>query len=318
MLGKRVAQGFCFTAASALTLTGAANAMAPFSKRDFPTLNGRLAPFGYAPACQDDSRDPDAPDDSTDTGTDNGGETSTDTGTGTDTGSGTDNGSGTETSTGTGTSTNTSTTSVSFTEPGFDGSSGFRFGPSDFGVIDAVQPLDGSGGGAEVILADCGDPVQFGGPGAREAATEAIVGAIRQGERFCSWVPAGVRVDCVADQLREIASGLPRGGDYAPVRRALRDASRELSSIANANRARGIPERRYGAQPPEGGPVITSGRLTEIAPDRIAAANAAAAQVIEETQTVLLRSTENSRARMAAYQDISAALDSTKVLLRST
>ena len=178
--------------------------------------------------------------------------------------------------------------------------------------------MDPDDGDAEIVLVDCGDPVQFGGPGAREATTEAIAGAIEQGARFCSWVPEGVRVACVADRLREVARGLPRGGDYGTVRRELKDASVKLRSIANANSAPGVPERRYGAQPPEGGPPITTGRLTEIAPDRIAAANAAAAQVIEQTQTVLLRSTENSRARMAAYQDITAALDSTKVLLRSS
>ena len=44
---------------------------------------------------------------------------------------------------------------------------------------------------------------------------------------------------------------------------------------------------------------------------------AQATAVIDEAATQLLRSAENSERRYAHYQQISAAVDSTKVLLRS-
>ena len=48
-------------------------------------------------------------------------------------------------------------------------------------------------------------------------------------------------------------------------------------------------------------------------PKAMAKANA----VVEEAATQLLRSAENSERRYAHYQQISAAVDSTKTLLRS-
>lgn len=193
-----------------------------------------------------------------------------------------------------------------------------QFGSGPGGILGVGASAAFNAGDAMVLMVGCNDTWSFGGPGANEDRTADVVDALAAATQFCSWLPPGVRIDCLADRLRQIARALPRGGDYAPVREALRDAARELSGIARANAVPGVAPKRYGVRPPGGGAVIESGPLAEVAPDRRAAANAAALAVLQRTETVLLRSTENSRARMVAYQEIATALDSTKVLLRST
>lgn len=179
------------------------------------------------------------------------------------------------------------------------------FGAEDFGAIPAPTPVN------------CHtDPPP--GPGVTAEVTREIAATLDDASQFCGWLPAGVRIDCVADRMRTVARALPRGGDYARVRNALENGARELTAIARQNEAPRTSAKRYAVRPPDGGAVQRSGRLTEVAPDRLAAANAAAARVIEETQTVLLRSAENSRTRMVHFQEIATALDSSKVLLRST
>ncbi len=155
------------------------------------------------------------------------------------------------------------------------------------------------------------------GPKPTPEVTREISKALEDTGEFCSYLPTNVRIDCVADRMRTVARGLPRGGDYAVVRQALEQGARELADISRANDA-GTDRKRYAVKTPDGGTPRPTAPLREVAPDRVAEASAAAARVIEETQTVLLRSAENSRTRMAAFQEIAAALDSSKVLLRST
>ena len=169
----------------------------------------------------------------------------------------------------------------------------------------------------QTLLVNCHNQTDAAGPKAKPEATRAVTRAIGEGRDLCSFVPSEARIGCIANQFREIADNLPRGGDYAPVRKALRDGARELEAITRANAAPATPRKRYEVVPPDGGARQSSGPITEVAPDRAAAANRAAAAVIEQTQTVLLRSAQNSRERMVHYQEIATAIDSTKVLLRS-
>ena len=59
------------------------------------------------------------------------------------------------------------------------------------------------------------------------------------------------------------------------------------------------------------------GPLAAIRPAELPRVMAEAAAIVDDTSTILLRSTENSERRQIAYQEIAVAIDSTKVLLRS-
>ncbi len=207
---------------------------------------------------------------------------------------------------GTSTTTGSETTSEGFYFP--DGP--LPYDNFAFGIVPDADALP------EPIPANCHNEPPVG-PKPTPEVTKEISKALEDTGEFCGWLPANVRIDCVADRMRTVARGLPRGGDYAVVRQALEKGARDLAAISRANDSGG-DRKRFSVKPPDGSARRPTAPLREVSPDRIAEASAAAARVIEETQTVLLRSAENSRTRMAAFQEIAAALDSSKVLLRST
>ncbi|HDR29678.1 hypothetical protein [Rhodovulum sp.] len=104
---------------------------------------------------------------------------------------------------------------------------------------------------------------------------------------------------------------MPRG-DYRDAKNALTQAACDLGTLAAANRDRTQPQIRL--RQPSG---ETTPALTPVRPEALASVNAAAAQILEEAETRLLRSAESSARRMVHYQRIAAAVGSAKVLLRS-
>jgi hypothetical protein len=116
------------------------------------------------------------------------------------------------------------------------------------------------------------------------------------------------RIDCLGAGYARAAEGIPTDETFAEARAAVADAARSLKRVAAANRA--------AAQPLIEGPA-SSGPLTPVAADRLAAAEAEALAILQETTTVLLRSSATVPEAAEPYRKIAAALDSGKVLLRS-
>lgn len=145
--------------------------------------------------------------------------------------------------------------------------------------------------------------------------TRRIIKLISDGRDFCSGVPLLYRVDCLRYHFWKVAQTLPKTGDYAPVRAALLNAADQLEAIRDANLdPAGKPTQFRLRSKPDAARVPA---LVPIRPASAAQANSAATEVIAQTTTILLRSTENSDRRQASYQEIAAVIDSTKVLLRS-
>jgi hypothetical protein len=132
-----------------------------------------------------------------------------------------------------------------------------------------------------------------------------------EGREFCATVQRAYQIDCIADRFQALAEQLPRKGDYRDIRQGLRSASRDLNKVARSYAQPGAPKARFKAGS------IRTGRLTPVNPPARAAAEAQAAAVINTLQTVLLRSGEKDRAEQVLYQEISAAVGSNKLLLRS-
>lgn len=143
--------------------------------------------------------------------------------------------------------------------------------------------------------------------------TQQIIDEIKAGVAFCKQlVHQEYAVDCLSDRLQSVADGLSSVGEYSEVRAALEDAAQKLHALAVANAstvlgqtvARGPGSRR------------SSRPLTAVTAS--ANVNAQAAAIINSTELVLLRSSAGSERRRVAFEQISAVVDSTKVLLRST
>ena len=147
-------------------------------------------------------------------------------------------------------------------------------------------------------------------------ATAKFVQKFNDVSDFCRLLDLRYRIDCLQAHFEKISRSLPTTGDYAPLRAALAKAAIQLDRVVEANKDSGgkiiAPRLRSKPQAERIRP------LTPILPARQAAANAAAAAVVDELSTVLLRSALNSERRQIAFQAIATAIDGTAVLLRSS
>ncbi len=118
-------------------------------------------------------------------------------------------------------------------------------------------------------------------------------------------------IDCLAAEYGRIAEGMDGSGALAPAKAALGDASDKLAAIARGNRSTSLPTavaRSSTKSSPRPLVPVETARLPEAADAAIA--------VIEETETILLRSSETS-AEAAGFVAISTAVSSGTILLRS-
>lgn len=144
-------------------------------------------------------------------------------------------------------------------------------------------------------------------------ATQAISDAVGEAFDSCRTLTAGYQIDCMSQQLRSVAAQVAPGGAYGPVNIALEQAARKLAEIARRDRDGGQPRVSIQHRGQSGVRTYAAVRT-----DTLAQSRAAAARVLDEVQTVLLRSAANSGNRRAHFQRIAAAMESGKVLLRSS
>lgn len=177
------------------------------------------------------------------------------------------------------------------------------------------QPVDIDGpvfvpqidvGGAAAAAVSAGD---------KEAGRQAAQ-ALSDAGAFCAAVPQAYAVDCLSERLDAAAKALPDIPAYADSKAALASASQQIAALARQN-ASGQAKQRFTA-PSMARPVTSARPLTPVAPARQAAVARQAEAILEETRTVLIRSSREQRAVAPEIRLIAAAVDSNKVLLRST
>ena len=145
--------------------------------------------------------------------------------------------------------------------------------------------------------------------------TERIVGDLLSIRRECRRYDEVYRIDCLRQGLEMTAANIPDRPENRDAKRILRRAAQRLGSIVSTYEDEGAPLLEV---PRNANPRFKKRRTYRAVkraalPRAMAKANA----VIDEAATQLLRSAENSERRYAHYQQISAAVDSTKTLLRS-
>jgi hypothetical protein len=186
--------------------------------------------------------------------------------------------------------------------------------------VQTVDPGDGDNGG------DKPDKGRDGGRGNYEHPdrpqerierwdTNRIVKDLRSIRRECSNYDQVYRIDCLRQGIEMTVANMPDRPEYRDARRILKRASSQLADIVSTYEDPSAPRIEV---PRDANPRFKKRRTyravkTSALPKAMAKANA----VVEEAATQLLRSAENSERRYAHYQQISAAVDSTKVLLRS-
>lgn len=145
--------------------------------------------------------------------------------------------------------------------------------------------------------------------------TDRVIEDLRLVRRECGNYDEVYRIDCLRQGIDMVVASMPDGGEYTEAKRILRTTSKRLGSIVSKYQDRSAPKL---VAPRDANPRFKKRRTyravkQETLPHAMAEANA----VVSEAATQLLRSAENSERRYAHYQQISVAVDSTKVLLRS-
>lgn len=143
--------------------------------------------------------------------------------------------------------------------------------------------------------------------------TSGIVADIQAVKLECEHFEPKYRADCLKEGYEMIAQRIPRNSEYEPIRRIIAQAARDLGRIVAKN-----ADHEEVRKPSTGNPRFKSRRrFTAVRADRLQIVLKQAAAVVQEAETQLLRSAENSEKRAVHFQRVSTAIGSTKVLLRS-
>lgn len=173
-----------------------------------------------------------------------------------------------------------------------------------------TSPTPG-GGGVGVERSDGSSAVGMAEPTAY--VTNSIVKNINAARAECGGYDPVYRIDCLRQRLADIARRIPSGPAYSQARQIVGRAASQLGRIQGSISDQKAPRKRSrGNARLKEAKVYTAARR-----DKLNKAMEQARQVIAEAETQLLRAGENSEKRAGHYQQIAAALGSTKVLLRS-
>ena len=149
------------------------------------------------------------------------------------------------------------------------------------------------------------------------AVTNAVVTELKAASAFCGRIKQREYViDCLAYEHARIAAALPNTGEYAAVKEAVAQTAARLERVVRQNPSRTLPTApiaQGGSQPRR-----TARALRPVATEALPKAAAEATRIIQETQTVLIRSTENSQERRRQFQRIVSAMGTGTILLRWT
>lgn len=143
--------------------------------------------------------------------------------------------------------------------------------------------------------------------------TSSIVRNINGARAECATYDPVYRIDCLRQRLADIAQRIPAGPAYSEARQIISRASSKLGRIQSGITDAKVPRQRSRANPR----LKQTKTYAAVKREKLSKAMEQARQVIDEASTQLLRAAENSEKRASHYQQIAAALDSTKVLLRS-
>jgi hypothetical protein len=146
--------------------------------------------------------------------------------------------------------------------------------------------------------------------------TKVVVDGMAAARQFCGALNEAYRVDCLAERFASLAKLIPDDTEYVEVRDTIQSASNKLEKLATSNKSSALPTGR--AQRPSSPSEVTSRPLTPVAETATASVNGQAIAIIEEAETILLRSAESSQRRKVHYAQVVDAIGSNKVLLRST
>ncbi len=146
--------------------------------------------------------------------------------------------------------------------------------------------------------------------------TKAIVKILQGADKTCdARIDLRYRIDCLRLYYLKVAANLPDSGDYLPIKTAMLDAAGKLDAIVTKYEDDMAPPLRLrdGHKP-------MAKRLPPVRAVKEGFADEAAAEaaeVVKETELIIIRSGGDPARRTQAYTDVAAAVEDNLVILRS-
>jgi hypothetical protein len=181
----------------------------------------------------------------------------------------------------------------------------------------------GSSGGSlppEIIAGTAAATASANSGDRTDISNEAIGVQVRKkiiaGILFCTNIDTTeYHIDCFADQLDQVAETVPDDEDFGQARSIIASAAAQLSGIAKTRSSRELRPVTLSSSNVAG--TGSTRPVVAIKSEDLPTAHAEAQLVLQETETLLLRSAETSERRRLPYTEIADAIGSSKVLLRS-
>ena len=153
--------------------------------------------------------------------------------------------------------------------------------------------------------------------GLSDSKTSLITNAMTSLAEACETLPGEYRVDCLGKGMTLLANSMGNDVEYAEIRKELADTGRSLRKIARQNQDRTKPRIKRVQSVNAGKSKQRARSYRPIKELELPKATETAIAIIEEAQTRLLRSAENSERRRVHYQTVTRSLDSATRILRS-
>ena len=154
------------------------------------------------------------------------------------------------------------------------------------------------------------------GTNLNKGTTRKIVKLLQEANDTCDTrIERRYRIDCLRVYYGWIADDLPDSGDYLPIKQQIQKAEKKLAAIVSAN-----VDTKAPVITPRKGHKPSAKKLPPLRAVKKSAESKAVGQataVINGAQLLILRSGEDPTRRTAHYEEVSAALDSNLVILRS-
>lgn len=183
-------------------------------------------------------------------------------------------------------------------------------GPSAAGPTGLGTPGEGKVGGLLDLL-------NAPDVGLSDGRTSLITNALANIAETCETLPGEYRIDCLGKGMTLLANSMGNDVEYAEIRKELEDTGRSLRKIAKQNQDPTKPRIKRVQSVNAGKSKQRSRSYRPIKEVELPKATEAAIAIIQESQTRLLRSAENSERRRVHYQTVTRSLDSATRILRS-
>ncbi|MCR9107896.1 hypothetical protein [Marivita sp. XM-24bin2] len=149
--------------------------------------------------------------------------------------------------------------------------------------------------------------------------TEAITQRLNNIQRICETMGDEYQVACFAVTYKDLANAIRETGGDPEIGRALNEAADKLDQLVRGNLDRQKPALRAHLDTPSGTRIVTTPPMRAVRAPEVADLKRRAADILEQAETVLLRSaTTVGPTRSLSFQRVAAAINSNKVLLRSS